>query len=216
LQVARVYRWLALAMSLVWVWEYVPERQRVWTFMLAAAMIFALGIWRNSREALAATAVYAVASLGLLWLRENLVMDIYGPNLLALLALFAMQQILRRTSARLPVDEGVHGAVVIVGGLSLWRFLSCWTAEAISGFSVTMTWAALAVVVFTAGMLLHERFLRWFGLGVLAAAVGRVVLVDVWNERPAYRVLTFLALGVALLVVGFLYNKYEEKIRQWL
>jgi len=79
-----------------------------------------------------------------------------------------------------------------------------------------MTWAGFAVAAFAAGMLLHERFLRWFGLGVLASAIGRVVIVDVWNQEKVGRVLTFLALGVALSVVGFIYNKYEEKIRQWL
>jgi uncharacterized membrane protein len=79
-----------------------------------------------------------------------------------------------------------------------------------------MTWAGLAVLVLLAGILLRERFYRWFGLGVLAAAVGRVIIVDVWQQETVYRILTFLALGVALLVVGFLYNKYEEKIRQWL
>jgi len=79
-----------------------------------------------------------------------------------------------------------------------------------------MTWAGFAVGVFAAGILLHERFLRWFGLSVLAAAVGRVVLVDVWKEQTGYRVLTFLALGAALLVVGFIYNKFQEKIRPWM
>jgi hypothetical protein len=31
-----------------------------------------------------------------------------------------------------------------------------------------------------------------------------------------YRVLTFIALGVALLVVGFIYNKFPDTIRKWL
>ena len=84
------------------------------------------------------------------------------------------------------------------------------------GFFITMIWAGFAVLVFAAGMILRERFHRWFGLGVLAAAVGRVVLVDVWKQETIYRVLTFMALGVALLVIGFIYNKYQEKIRQWL
>jgi len=216
LQVALIYRWLALAMSLLWIWDYVPERQRVWTYMLAAAAVFALGLWRNAHEALVAAAVYAATSLTLLWLRENLAMDIYGPNLLSLLALFIMQQMLRRRAGQLPLDQSIHGALVILAGLSLWRFLSCWTAQFNSGLSVTMTWAGFAVAMFTAGILLHERFLRWFGLGVLAASVGRVVLVDVWNETTIYRVVTFMALGVALLVVGFIYNKYQEKIREWL
>lgn len=81
---------------------------------------------------------------------------------------------------------------------------------------MTMTWAGFAVAMFAAGIFLRERFYRWFGLAVLATSVGRVVLVDVWKEETIYRVLTFMALGAALLVVGFIYNKYQEKLRQWL
>ena len=216
LKTALVYRWIALAMSLLWIWQYVPERERVWTFMLAAVAIFALAIWRRNREALAATAVYAVAALATLWIREDLAMDIYWPNLIALLALFALQQILRRAPADFALDDKIHGAIVFIAGVSLWRFLSCWTMMFTGGFFITMIWAGFAVLVFVAGMILRERFHRWFGLGVLAAAVGRVVLVDVWKQETIYRVLTFMALGVALLVIGFIYNKYQEKIRQWL
>jgi uncharacterized membrane protein len=215
-QTARAYRWIALAMSLLWIWQYVPERERVWTFMLAAAAIFALAIWRHNREALAATTVYAVASLATLWIRDDLAMDIYWPNLIALLALFALQQILRRAPADFTLDDKIHGAIVFTAGVSLWRFLSCWAAMFTGGFFITMIWAGFAVLVFVAGMILRERFHRWLGLGVLAAAVGRVVLVDVWKQETIYRVLTFMALGVALLVIGFIYNKYQEKIRQWL
>lgn len=81
---------------------------------------------------------------------------------------------------------------------------------------MTMTWAGFAVLIFGLGMIVCERFHRWLGLGVLAAAVGRVVLVDAWKQETIYRVLTFLALGVALLVIGFIYNKFQDKIREWL
>ena len=79
-----------------------------------------------------------------------------------------------------------------------------------------MIWAGLALIGFAAGMILRERFHRWFGLGVLAAAVGRVVLVDVWKQETIWRVLTFMALGVALLLIGFVYTKYQDTIRKWL
>ena len=214
LQIALVYRWLALAMSLLWLWQYVPDRQHVVAFMAAAIGVFAFAIWKRNREALVGAAVYAIASLATLWLRDDLEMDAYWANLLSLLALLAMQQILRRASAPLPLAEKIHAAIVFTAGVSLWRLLSCWVTT--SGIFLTMSWAGFAVVVFALGMFLRERFHRWLGLGVLAASVGRVVLVDVWKQETIWRVVTFMALGVALLVVGFVYNKYQDAIRKWL
>ena len=216
LKIALVYRWTALAMSLCWLWQYVPDRQHVGAFMAAAIGVFALAVWRRNREALIAAAVSAVISVMTLWAREDLEMDVYWVNLVSLLALLTMQQIIRRAKNSLPLAEKNHGAVVFFAGVSLWRFISCWADTFTSGFSMTMLWAGFAVLVFAAGMILRERFHRWLGLGVLAAAVGRVVLVDVWKQETIFRVLTFMALGVALLVVGFIYNKFQEKIRQWL
>ncbi len=214
LQMALVYRWVALAMSLCWLWQYVPDRQHVGAFMAAAIGVFALAVWRRNREALIASAVYAAASVLTLWAVEDLKMDAYWLNLLSLLALLVMQQILRRQPERFSLDETIHGAVIFIAGVSLWRLLACWVTT--SGIFLTMSWAGFAVVVFALGIFLRERFHRWLGLGVLAAAVGRVVLVDVWKQETIYRVLTFMALGVALLVVGFIYNKFQDAIRKWL
>jgi uncharacterized membrane protein len=46
--------------------------------------------------------------------------------------------------------------------------------------------------------------------------VARVFLSDVWKLDALYQILSFMALGVVLLALGFIYNKYQEKIRQWL
>jgi len=216
LQVALVYRWIALVMSLGWLWQYVPDRQHAGAFMAVAVGIFAPAVWRRNREALIAASVFAVAALVTLWATDDLRMDIYWMNLLSLLALLGMQQVLRRPPERFSLDEKIHGAIVFTAGVSLWRFVSGWADTFGGGFFLTMTWAGFAVLVFAAGMILRERFHRWLGLGVLAAAVGRVVLVDVWKQETIYRVLTFMALGVALLVVGFIYNKFQDAIRKWL
>ena len=42
LQMALVYRWIALAMSLLWIWQYIPDRQHVWAYMAAGHDVFAL------------------------------------------------------------------------------------------------------------------------------------------------------------------------------
>ena len=100
-------------------------------------------------------------------------------------------------------------------GSLLW-FLSRWVMRESGGFYLTASWAGLALILFIAGIVIRERMYRWVGLGVLALALGRVVLFDVWKQETIYRVLTFMALGIVLLVLGFIYNKYQETIRKWL
>jgi uncharacterized membrane protein len=65
-------------------------------------------------------------------------------------------------------------------------------------------------------MFLKERAYRWIGLGLLGCALCRVIVVDVWRLETIYRVLSFMALGLVLMVLGFIYNKYQEKLKEWL
>jgi len=118
---------------------------------------------------------------------------------------------------RYPFGPEIHTAVIIIGGLSLWRFLTLWVLEQQpAGFYLTASWSLLALGFFTAGIALRERIYRYLGLGVLACSLGRVVIFDVWKLETLYRILSFMALGIVLLVLGFIYNKYQEKIKEWL
>ena len=114
------------------------------------------------------------------------------------------------------VEQRIRRGVILVGGLSVWLFVSRWVLEQASGFYLTASWSLLALGLFTAGIVLQERMYRWLGLGILACALARVFIFDVWKLETLYRILSFMALGIVLLVLGFIYNKYEERIKQWL
>jgi uncharacterized membrane protein len=100
--------------------------------------------------------------------------------------------------------------------LGVWVMASRYILQTASGFYLTATWSVVALVLFGTGVLVRERAYRWCGLLVLGCAMGRVVLFDVWKLQTLYRVLSFMALGTVLVVLGFLYNKYQERIKQWL
>jgi len=217
LLLAMAYRWVALAMSLWWVLEYVARREQIWALMAIGLAVFAFAGWRKNREALLFGAVFSGFALLLFWARSfEPLGNIYLPNGLAILALLAQQQAAKRLPSHYNLDSRIHATVIVIGGLTLWRFVSCWIMKHGGGFYLTVSWSVLALLLFGCGVVLRERMYRWLGLGVIAAALGRVVLFDVWKQETIYRVLTFTALGVVLIVVGFLYNKYQEKIRQWL
>lgn len=219
LQAAVLYRWVALAMSLAWVCEYVPKEHLVWTFTALGAALFALAGLRPKLETRLASGVYLAA--GLLAFAGRLVMENELPplvNLTVLLALATMQAVARRRPARWPLPEIAHTAMILAVVLGTWAFV--WRAVVLKSggthFYLTASWAVLALGVFATGFVLRERMYRWLGLGILAVAVARVFISDVWKLDPLYRILSFMALGIVLLALGFIYNKYQEKIKQWL
>lgn len=227
LQIALIYRWAALVMSIWWVHEYVPSRERIWVLALLGLLAFLWAGWRRNPEALLFGTAFTLSGLSLFWMPLHGAPIVYWPNLLAILALPGQQRVAKHLPGRYPLDSRVHGAMIILGGASLWLFLTCWVCRNNSGFYhwvsgretgsyLTASWSALALILFTCGMVLRERMYRWLGLGVLACALGRVFIFDVWKLETLYRILSFLALGIVLLVLGFIYNKYQEKIKEWL
>jgi uncharacterized membrane protein len=216
LKLAQLYRWVALAMSIAWVCEYVPARERIWIFALLGMLVFGWAGLRRNREALLFSAAYTGTALVLFWLSLVGTSTVYFPNLLVILLVLGQRQVARRFSDRYPLDPGIHQAAILVGALSLWVFISRWVMESASGFYLTASWSLLALGLFGVGLLLRERMYRWVGLGVLAFALGRVVFFDVWKLQTVYQILSFMALGIVLLVLGFIYSKYQEKIREWL
>lgn len=218
-QATVLYRWVALAMSLAWVCEYVPKEHLVWTFTALGAALFALAGLRPTLETRLASGVFLTA--GLITFAVRLVLENGMPSFTDLTVLFtlaALQAIARRHATRWPLPETAHTAMILAAGLGIWAFVWRWVVLKSGGthFYLTASWAALAAIIFAAGFVLRERMHRWLGLGILAAAVGRVFFSDVWKLDLLYRILSFMALGVVLLVLGFIYNKYQEKIKEWL
>jgi hypothetical protein len=81
---------------------------------------------------------------------------------------------------------------------------------------LTAAWGAEGVVVFLIALRLGERAFRLFSLGLILLCVGCLVLIDVWEFDPIGRIISFMGLGVASLLVGFLYTKNREKWRKFL
>ena len=210
------YRAIALVMSLLWVHKYVPEEFRFILLALFGGFVFLMHGWKPAAERLVFSAALTLAGLGYFWLPESRAQSVTLQNVFAILLLLAQQQFARRVPERYPLQSGWHTALILVGGCSAWLLDSRWVLLKYSGFYLTTNWAVFALLIFGFGLLLQEREYRWLGLTVLGCAMGRVVIFDVWKLETIYRVLSFLALGVVLVVLGFIYNKYQEKIRSWL
>ena len=81
---------------------------------------------------------------------------------------------------------------------------------------VTLSWGVEGVAVFLLALWLSERSFRLSGLGLLLLCVGKIIAVDVWRLNPRDRYVTFIVLGIALLLVSYLYTRNRDTLRQYL
>ena len=214
--VGRAYRITAAVLLWWWVGVYVPAPFRSLALAGIALTLFLLaGRWRQA-EALALSGAFAAALLAGFWIAALQERETTLWQLAALLVVPVLQGCARRRPERYPLTTPLHNACLAAGGLTLWFWLSRWVDARAGGFYLTASWSGLALLIFVAGMGLRERGYRWLGLAILGCALARGLLIDLRTMELIYRILSVLALGVVLLVLGFLYNKYQDRLKDWL
>ncbi|MFN0126087.1 MAG: DUF2339 domain-containing protein [Verrucomicrobiales bacterium] len=87
-----------------------------------------------------------------------------------------------------------------------------WVRRILGPAGLTAVWGLLGCIGFGIGLLLRDRAVRWTGLTVLGLALGRILLVDVRQLSTAGHIVSFLALGGVLIAVGFVYNRFTDRI----
>jgi uncharacterized membrane protein len=71
-------------------------------------------------------------------------------------------------------------------------------------------WAVVGLSAVVVGFARHLRSLRYAALSLLGVTLVKILLVDLAQVRPVYRILSFLAVGGLLLCVSFVYHRHNE------
>ncbi|HXE75645.1 MAG TPA: DUF2339 domain-containing protein [Candidatus Xenobia bacterium] len=124
---------------------------------------------------------------------------------------------LREKRDMLGFDERSLSGLLAVGvnfyalwalSLEVWDF---WSA-ALEGdlarqLALSVLWTAYAALLLVFGVKRSSALLRWQALALFGVIVGKVFLYDLSFLERVYRIVSFLVLGVVLLVVSFLYQR---------
>jgi uncharacterized membrane protein len=73
-------------------------------------------------------------------------------------------------------------------------------------------WAGAGLIALFWGLLRDERSRRVGGLTLLSLALAKVFLYDLAALESIYRVVSFVALGVLLLVAAFAYQRIRPSV----
>jgi uncharacterized membrane protein len=77
---------------------------------------------------------------------------------------------------------------------------------------VTLGWVVAAFGLFALGFGVRERWYRLAALAVLGLALLRLLVVDLAGLPADQRILTFILLGVMLLVISYTYTRLRGRL----
>lgn len=82
---------------------------------------------------------------------------------------------------------------------------------------ITLALGIEGIVVFLLALLAKERSFRLTGFGLVVLCVAKIACWDAWRmSDPRARYLTFIGVGIVILVVSYLYARNREALREYL
>jgi uncharacterized membrane protein len=84
-----------------------------------------------------------------------------------------------------------------------WRFLS--------HMYISVMWAVYGAVLMTVGFWRKNKILRYISLGLFALLLLKVFVLDTSTVKSVYRIAAFLATGITLVAVSYLYQFLRKK-----
>jgi uncharacterized membrane protein len=143
----------------------------------------------------------------------NLLLWCYGAPIVLLLVAAARME--SEGGRRLPAAARVAAlaltflfATLEVRQLFRGSDLSGGTATNAEQFAYSATWILLGTGLLALGIARRERALRFAALAVMSVAVCKVFLWDTRELEDLYRVFSFLGLGVSLMLLAWLYQRF--------
>ena len=86
----------------------------------------------------------------------------------------------------------------------------------VSGNVLTMAWSLEAFLVLALGFVVVERSFRLFGLALLAVCLVKLLAIDLREVETLYRIVSYIVLGVLLLLASLAYTRYRDTIKRFM
>jgi hypothetical protein len=116
----------------------------------------------------------------------------------------------------------VAGHVVMLSGLGLeiggWvsRNIAIQDQSGVQIIAISVMLTLYAVILIVIGVQTRTTIHRILGLALVALVIVKLYLVDVWVLGRLFRITAFLALGVLLLALSYLYSRWRPALaRLW-
>lgn len=76
-------------------------------------------------------------------------------------------------------------------------------------FGLTILWSVYSLIIIVYGIWKKNKALRWGGITLFGVAIVKLIIYDSASLGTISKTILYMSLGVLLLIISFLYNKYK-------
>jgi uncharacterized membrane protein len=227
---------LALGMSLCFLTLAIPIQFTGFTITIAWALIAAAVNWIGARlnsqpSIIAAAGVFALTFIRLVLYDASMLPDPRSYLLIANLrfltfavsaaSLFFAARCAVRYFRKLALAEYLCGHFVLLWALTMevigWAepATSPENRLSVETVSISVLFGVYAVALVSAGVATRTIVNRLSGLVLIGFVILKLYFFDVWQLGRLYQISAFVALGVLLLSMSFLYSRFRRVVEGW-
>ncbi|MGI9241902.1 MAG: hypothetical protein ACR2RV_13955, partial [Verrucomicrobiales bacterium] len=212
-----LYRFLAAMLGMLWIDQCVADDWHVFALAAVGGLLLLANCWRPSEDWFWLSALFLGVGGGFLLLEFGDRVA-HWQALVALLMLLGVQQLARRFE-RLSIPDLAHHALISGAGIAIFLWLTVTVsnvAQSTEGQGVrSIAWAVLAVIYFSLGLGLKERWYRLMGLCTLGIALLSLFPI-IWQMSTEMKIASFFVIGLIFVGLGYIYNHNKETIKKLL
>ncbi len=204
-------------MSTIYAVEHFAPELRFLALALIGTVIFLRGAHDQVIGRIETGSAFIGAGYLLFWFHGFDKDHTHAADLIAILILMGRHIAASQMKELFHLTRRHHTFIILAGGTTLWLWVTRASLNAHeNGFVMTLAWGLLAFALTGIGFWLKEREYRRLGIGILILAIARIFMIDVWELSLGFRVLSFMGLGLVLIGLGYIYNRFQEQVREWI
>lgn len=113
---------------------------------------------------------------------------------------------------RIAFDIALHIVIIWILSSELIQWLDISGSSQTYKLGLSILWGSYSLILIILGIWKKRKYLRIEAIVLFAATLGKLFLYDVSHLGTIAKTIVFVLLGILLLIISFLYNKYKHII----
>jgi uncharacterized membrane protein len=117
-----------------------------------------------------------------------------------------------RVKLRIAFDMLLHVAIVWIASSELLNLMDLAGSTQSNKLGLSILWGVYALFLIIIGIWKHQKHLRIGAIVLFGLTLIKLFFYDIADLNTIAKTIVFVSLGVLLLIISFLYNKYRENM----